>query len=425
MKKKILTLLSAVALLSSCSGMLDQYPHSAINPDNVSEKDIPAMRVGMYSSVQNMPQTYAYMIFDILGGDLTQTNYNPIDVINATLTPLNSIISGQWNGYFDALYQVNNMIEAANRFPNAKDARKSLGEAHYFRAWIYTNLATRWGAVPIIRQNTMDKVSRDPIEEVWAFINEDLEMAQSILADADSYYYASKNASKALQARVFLYQGKKKEAAALAEEIIESNVYELDDFSKIFSIDRPTNKETIFAFKNLNITESSISLGDYYYTYGHPNKGKGKYNLTRDIVKLFDDGDLRKANSIVTVEGIDCVNKYPSGQAGRDPFIVSRLAEMYLISAEGQGFPEGTQRLNELRKKRGLSPVVATDKDGFTDLILTERRLEFLGENQLYYDYVRLGKAVSVLGIQPYQQLFPIPGLELQLNEKLEANPGY
>ena len=66
-----------------------------------------------------------------------------------------------------------------------------------------------------------------------------------------------------------------------------------------------------------------------------------------------------------------------------------------------------------------------SNAEQFRDAILDERRRELMGENHIWYDLVRTGTAVDRLGIQEYQLLFPIPGEELQLNDKLEPNPGY
>ena len=424
-KVKILFLGLAIFSGSSCSSYLDQYPHAAISPDAVTEDDIPAMRNGMYNSVQNAPGVYSYMIFDILGGDMTQTSYNPIDVINTTLSPLSSTITNQWYGYYEALYQVNNMIAVAERFPGVEESASALGEAHYFRAYIYMNLVTRWGDVPIIRVNTMEKVARDPAEDVWRFIDEELDLAESALGPSESYYYVSSDAVKALKARVRLYEGRYEEAAAIAEGLITSGQYSLDDFTTIFDISRPTNSETIFAFLNLNQAESSINISDLCHTYGYVNKGQGRYLMTDKAVALFSADDNRASVSILDVDGVQCMHKYPSGQAGRDPFIVSRIGEMYLISAEAQGYPDGMARLNELRAFRGLPGASVSNAGQFMDVILDERRRELMGENHIWYDFVRTGTAVERLGIQTYQQLFPIPGKELQLNDLLEPNPGY
>lgn len=43
----------------------------------------------------------------------------------------------------------------------------------------------------------------------------------------------------------------------------------------------------------------------------------------------------------------------------------------------------------------------------------------------MYYDLVRTGKAIEVLGLLPHQQLLPIPNTELILNSNFTPNPGY
>ncbi len=129
MKKYILPIICLVCLFYSCSGELDQYSHAAIPPEAVTEKDIPAVRNGMYSSVQNAPTVRAYIMFDMLGGILTTNTGNAKDLINSTLSPLNSYIVSSWNGYFNALYQVNNMLAITERFPYSETGQLARGEA--------------------------------------------------------------------------------------------------------------------------------------------------------------------------------------------------------------------------------------------------------------------------------------------------------
>ena len=274
MKYITVLLFCALGFASSCSNMLDQYSHSAIPPEAVTEKDLPALRLGMYNRVQNEPQTRSFIMCDILGGDITQSNYNPIDVINSTLSPLNSAIVNGWNGYYSALYQVNNLLAVTAQFPDSEISVRARGEAHYFRAYIYFCLVSRWGGVPLLRENTLDKLPRSPAADVWALIEEDLDTAASLLDTSESYYYVSRNAALALKARVMLSQGKMTEAARLAEDLITSGPYKLDSFDKIFR--KKANTEIIFAFENIS-EESSINISDLFYTYGHPNKGQGVY----------------------------------------------------------------------------------------------------------------------------------------------------
>ena len=140
---------------------------------------------------------------------------------------------------------------------------------------------------------------------------------------------------------------------------------------------------------------------------------------------MFADTDTRKEVSITTMDNLNFMNKYPSGQKGTDPVVISRLGEMYLISAEAQGVEKGLPRLNDLRAFRGLPAVYPGTEAAFIDALLDERRHELLCEGHRWYDLVRLGKAVEVLGILEHQTLMPIPESERQANRNLTQNKGY
>lgn len=422
MTKFILTAICLTFILSSCADELNLYPHASISPEGITEKDLPALRNGMYNSMQNQPRTRSFILFDILGGTLTNANSNPIDLINGMLSPLNGTIYEGWSGYYSALYDVNNVIGITENIPSSRIRDLVKGEAHYFRAYIYFCLTTRWGAVPIIKKNTMELVKRDPVDQVWSFIESELDEAITLLNTSTSYYYVSNDAAVALKARVMLSQGKKDKAAELAERLITSGRYKLDSFDKIFR--KKQNSEIIFAFENLTM-ESSINISDLFYNYSHPNKGQRAYLPSIEATNMFESGDKRKDISLDNVGGLDCINKYPSGQTGTDPVIISRIAELYLISAEAQGRNNGLNRLNELRLFRGVSAVYPTTDNEYLEAILKERKLELIAENFIYHDLVRTGKAKEHLGIQDYQLLLPIPGKELQLNKNLTPNPGY
>lgn len=427
MKKNILLILSLIFILSSCAGMLDQYSHTAIPPDAVVESDLPSVRAGMYNRVQEAPGTLTYVNFDFVGGDINQKEYTPKQLIDAELKS-GSTMSGEWNGFYSALYQVNNTMYVAKRFPDSPIAKVTLGEAYYFRAWIYLNLTTRFGGVPILKENTQEIVPRATEEECWELIYEDITEAVNMLGTSSSYYYVSQDAAKALKARICLYMGKKDEAKNLAEELINSGRYRLDTFENIFNTypSRKNNSETIFAFLCQDSAQSSIRIGNEFYSYDYIHKGKGTYSVPKSFFDAWEANDNRKARSVIFEGGYYRLNKYPAGQGGTDPVNVSRIAEMYLISAEAQGYPNGVARLNELRDARGLGGVSVTNEGNFLDAVLSERRFELFGENHRYYDLVRTGKAIETLGIKEFQLLFPIPDTEITKSKKiLVQNPGY
>ena len=417
MKKLFYTLL-LVAVTTACNKMLEYYPHSAISPEAVTTDDVPQLRVGMYWEVQELPQRTSYILEDLLGGNLTQKNStSTIALINGILNAQSEIVETAWQGAYKALYQVNNVYGIAEGLPEGETRNRVLGEACYFRAYIYLQLVTRWGDVPLLTRNTVNDVPREKAEKVWEQILKDLDAAIGLLGDNTDIYYVSSDAATALKARALLFLGRKDEAAAAAESLIGNTRYKLDSFDNIFR--NATNTETFFAFKCATADGSKIGISNLFYSYNHPNKGNYSYQPAQDVMTLFEEGDNRKEITVTTLDGLNFINKYPSGQTGTDPFIVSRLAEMYLISAEAKGVDRGLGRLNDLRNARGLESIYPMTEKAFQDAVMLERRREFVGENVRFTDLVRTGRAVEELGIQPYQQLLPIPESELQNNALL------
>lgn len=420
-------ILAGLALLASCSKMLDVKSHSAVATNTLSPDDIESFLNGVYNRVQSAPGATSYIDFDLTGGNLINSGATSDGGLNTfisnILRPEQSLMSAAWDGYYKALYQVNNLLESVDQLPASQRRTEIDGIAHFFRGYIYYNLVTRWGGVPILAKSTQEKVPRNTEAEVWAFIEKELQtaMAEAPQYTAGSYYYVSREAAQGLLARVELDQGKDQQAAQLAEGLITSGLFHLDDFDKIFRA--KDNSEEIFSFLNLTI-ESGVDISTLFYTYAHPVKGSYVYKPTQEVMNLFEAGDKRAAISIDTYDGLDVINKYPSGQSGSDPIVVVRLGEMYLISAEARGLA-GLDRLNELRAARGLAAVHPADDASYLDAVLLERRRELLAEGFRWYDLVRLNRTGPVLGLQPRESRYPIPMNEIALNQKLTQNDGY
>ena len=424
MNYKILLLLAIPMLLFSCQKQLDLYPHSAASSDNLSTKDVELFLNGVYNKVQNAPGRESYIMFDLIGGNLitARGTGGAIQLINGIMRPEQSMVSAAWNGYYGALYQVNVLLKSAQTMEESARKNEILGTAHFFRGYIYYHLVTRWGGVPILAENSLENIPRNSESEVWAFIESELTEAMNLAPAYNDYYYVSKQAAQALMARVKLAQGKMEEAGSLAETLIHAGTFKLDSFEKIFR--NQQNTEEIFAFKNLT-AESSIAISTLFYTYAHPVKGSYAYAPAPDVMQLYEDGDKRKAMSIDIYGSDNVINKYPSGQSGTDPIMVTRLAEMYLISAEALGLDKGLARLNELREFRGLDAVNPDNEADYLDAVLLERRRELLAEGFRWYDLVRLQRAKQDIGITDAQLKMPLPEKELVLNPALKQNPGY
>lgn len=416
----------SLLMAPGCDSLLDQYPHNAVSSDNLTDDDAQLLLTGLYYIVQNKPTNNGYAAFDILGGDLIRggaSGYQiPYLLVMDLVTESSGFISGQWNGYYTALYQVNNFIESVGRMEQSPSTVQMLATARFFRGLLYYDIASRWGAAPVIKEPVSSDVPCSPEENVWEFTASEFEAAAKDCPEFSSKNYVSRQAAKALLARTYLAMGRKTEAASLAEELIADPNFALDDFGSIFR--GKANREEIFTFANL-MEESSINLSAaLYYSRESPVGGSYTYAPTQEAMDMFVPDDERTPYSVDTQGSNNVVNKYCSGEAGRDPIYIVRLAEMYLISAECNGLDKGgLLRLNELRAFRGLPSVSPSNSEDFLDAVLHERRLELFGEGFRWFDLVRTGKLETTVSLPQKYTRFPVPTRDLGLNPLLEQHP--
>lgn len=424
MKKILSIFLASMMLLTTSCGEMDQYPHNGVSTENLTPEDAQLLLTGLYVVMQNKPTANGYMCGDLLGGDIIRGGAtgitNPVIMIQDLVTPEGGIVSGQWNGYMTALHQVNSFIVSLDRLPEGSARNEMLGVASYFRALIYFNLVSRYAEVPLLSAPNKDDVAASTEAEGWAFIERDLTVAMELCPTFTSKNYVSRQAAKALMARTKLHMGRGAEAARLADELIAEGTFGLSDFSAIFR--GQDNREEIFTFANL-LMESDVNLGAQYYSRAHANGGSYTYAPTATVMKMFDPYDNRAEMSIDVQGTNNVINKFGGGEANPDPLIISRMGEIYLISAEGRGLAGGgLDRLNALRAARGLQPVTATTEEAFLTLVLDERRHELLGEGFRWFDLSRTDRLKSTLGLDDKYKRLPIPAREMQLNRLLKQN---
>jgi len=417
MKKTVILILSVLlAGAVSCDKLLTQYPHNAKTVEKMTEDDVELLLVGAYNIAQYKPTFNGYALFDIIGGDLirpgaTSTN-TPALVVQGAIAPGLSIVTSPWNGYYAGLYQINNFILKAEALSDSPRKRELCGIGYFFRGLYYYNLVTRWRNVPVVTGPVSDDVPQTPEAGVWEFVEGQFKLAAEMAPDFSDKNYVSKDAAKALLARTYLAMGRSAEAAALAEELITCGRFALADFSAIFR--GKSNREEIFTFSN-QLNEGSFNIGSYYYTKESSVGGSYAFCPTQAAMDMFVHYDKRTPYSVDIQGSNNVVNKYCQGDAGQDPIYITRLAEMYLISAEAQGLARGIDRLNELRRFRGLQDVHPATEEAFLDAVLNERRLELFGEGFRWYDLVRTGKYEQTVGVETKYTVLPIPSREITL----------
>lgn len=169
----------------------------------------------------------------------------------------NRELGDMWDQLYKGIRQVNmalDNIDKVTNFPSQEIYERSKGEAHFIRAFLYFELAKRWGGVPIFDHaiqlgvDQMD-IPRSTYDKTIAFIVEDCDRAASLLAlvqpEAETGR-ATKGAAMALKSRTLLYAArplnnpdndpqKWQVAAQAAWDLISLNQYSLDpDYVNMF-----------------------------------------------------------------------------------------------------------------------------------------------------------------------------------------------
>jgi hypothetical protein len=336
-----------------------------------------------------------------------------------------------------------------------------------------------FGDVPLIIDKRIGieearTIPRSPKAEVYAQIEADLVAAAAVLTPvAAQKGRATRGAAKALLGKVYLYQNKFTEAAAIFDEIIDSGQYSLyPDYSQLFSVAAENNSETIFdveytgleggSYGCLICLEGNAAVGfQGIRQYTGPVYGDGNsYNLpTPELYAAFSPIDPRRAATVLDIEAFIAAQTNPAsityaiGAGGHTGYYnnkyikkqgeiglpdndltspvnyrVLRYADVLLMAAEAHyqlGNPSrATALVNQIRQRAGI-PGASVNS---IEKVYNERRLELSGEGLRFFDLVRTGQAAQYIPgfVVGKHEVFPIPQVEIDLaGGTWSQNPGY
>jgi len=435
-------------LLVACNKQLDIQPTDAISSD-VAITDKSGVEKAIYGSYDAFQQAGLYGRNRIILGDLsadnlvwTGTNMDYSQIDNNDVSIDNGIIDGMWIGAYDGINRVNNVLAALPGIGDLTDDERNMyeGEALFMRALFHFELLTYFGGVPVKTAPTLDvndiNQPRNTADEVYDQIIEDLGNAQLKLPGPGAMTAGRANsyAAAALLARVYLTRFHADNdnqyallAANKADEVIESGAFSLvSSYASLYVGN--DNSERIFQI--VFSAQDKNRLAEYFT----PRTLNGRYEVAPSdtLIHSWDPLDSLRFEASIAFDTIGdpyCI-KYQELTEGSDPVLVIRLAEMYLIKAEAMAYSNGDiaaiqDNINAIRTRAGLSPTTASTYDELKLAVENERRFEFAFEGHRWFDLVRTKRATTVLGIEEYKTLFPIPLSEMTTNSLMEQNPGY
>lgn len=446
--------------LTACNSQLDIQPANAVDVSQAlkTSKDVKATLIGAYANLgsANLYGGGIYVYADLLASTGTDINFfgtfqGLTQISNKQIPIDNTFVSGVWLNAYTTINNVNEVLGALGVVSNL-DRNRVEGEARFIRASMYFELvklfARAWNdgnpntnpGVPIVLTPThsLDDANaapaRNTVKEVYDQIITDLTIAEAKLPppDNETYYYATTGAAAAQLARVYLSQGANALARDAANRVIGSGYYRLvsnyaDEFPYIGRAVRIYNKsEDIFA---LQVSEQQ-GLNNMNTYYAQSNLGgRGDIEIASDFLNTFPAGDSRLG--MFTDDGSGALFYSDKFDNLYGNVKILRLAEMYLIRAEGNlkaGTTVGDTPLNDINAVRDRAGVAPLGSVTVQD-ILDERRWELAFEGQWLFDYKRsatdIPTAPAPTSWASPKLIFPIPQRERIVNPNLAQNDGY
>ncbi len=488
--KYIITSILILGFLPSCQkDRLSPQPQTQIL-DEVSfstpEKTLAAVN-GVYAGAK-VGQIYGgryYNYQDARGEELINETANGVTQLstwNFTVTPTTNEVQNFWAAAYTAINRANVVIAGVDKAP-ISDALKSQykAECRFIRALMYHALITIYarpywdgngskpGVVIYTEPQTQlgeNQKARATVAEVYTQILDDLNFAEANLAANNgstslNVTRAHKNTAIALKIRAYLYigdyakvitEGAKLAPQATAPFSTTSGVTHTlaTNISTVFGAGGQTPENILsFPFTANDLPGTQNSLNQYYSPAATPSTatnpctscaGNGDYSLNLGATGIVSNtgwtaADARRQfNQIINNATKTWLRKWT---ANTDYVPAIRYAEVLLNYAEAlarvNGLdPKAIALLNAVRKRSdAATTLVPTTQAELIDMILTERRIELLGEGFRSRDLLRLslgipakGTAPSITSLSP-QYIWPIPQSELNVNKAVVQNAGY
>jgi starch-binding outer membrane protein, SusD/RagB family len=455
MKKISLLLLLSITFLSSCK-LLEQESPDNIPSDKVFETadGIRAAHGGMYTLWGNENYYGGYYTLALeahsdngaTGGYVVES----LDELGQKrLTPNNLFLERIWIAIYATTNSANQILENIDKNTTLEQAERDniKGEALFVRALTHFDALKMFGkhwdnsseyGIPVVlrTQTVSNIVARSTVQDTYTAILKDLSDAENLVNNnvKKGKIYITKNAVKALLARVYLFQNDKQNALKYAQEIIDSkkyNLFDAIDFEKLYS-GRQT-QESIFELK-FDVQNRSALNGLTYRRDVAPRPDVSFF-AAKDLNTFFENnkGDVRATtvdfvNNDASISPDGRSQKYRGESLQDNPAYILRYAEMILIAAEAKGWTNGLADLNTIRTRRGLTALSQTDVNTeakFIKYLLDERRAEFNMEGQRFSDLARFNLVEEILG-KDVKSVFPIPLREVEATKgAIKQYPGY
>ncbi len=233
--------------------LLHTIPNDRITSDVFwnQEKDAVIASNALYTFLDGTNQLHRDVFTDIAHTNTQYGDYKAME--SGSYNALSPVVEEEWTNDYKGIHGANYFLENIDKVitTNADLITHLKGEVRTIRAYLYINLVSLYGDVPLVTTSlTIDQaknVVQTSTTEVWDFIYKELNEAANDLPDvASEKGRITKGAALALNARAMLYAKRYDKAAELSKAVIDLGVYSLyPSYEKLFSYVAENNSEVI------------------------------------------------------------------------------------------------------------------------------------------------------------------------------------
>lgn len=312
MKNKILYSIFIIGFLGvlSCTDFLDTHPK-----DRVSDKLIwqDAKRVNMYVNsfypyIHDWGSFGSRQFANNLTEGLTETlkygssvagnrygDANEYAMKPERFSPDGGLLKA-WTSAYEGIRRVNEFLVGLEKYSELTEEENKIveGQARFFRAFLYFQLAKRHGGV--ILYTDMDLVkdkNRSSSSDTWDLIASDLDFAATTLPaewDIANTGRVTKGAAFAFKSRAMLYAERWQESKVAADSVFAINQYQLVD--NYADATKGGNSESILEYNYLPTASGPNHMFDMYYApFGDIENLGGSATPTQDMVESYEKKD--------------------------------------------------------------------------------------------------------------------------------------
>lgn len=456
-------------ILTACSDLLDTHQLGVTSSEDFykTDQDAEEASVAMYGALADSYFDF-FMIKNCLSDDVwcgggsrgDNSNYEVINEYRFTADA--QVLNAYFSNLYKIIYRANLILN--NILPDSNIKRRSIAEAHFFRAYAYFELVTLWGPVPLVTeaQRNNYKTGNSTVEDLWNLIEDDLTQAidskmlpeKTSVDDNVTGIHITHQVAQALLGKAYIFQSKYPEAMQILDEVIDTGKYDLfkGEYGDIFLAPNNNNCESMLAINRVNdpsmytYTTLAVMIGwrpekfkNLYtlsgagildinvngYGYSNPTKklydafvaeeGENGYRLNQTMKTYVG---MNKEIGLELAEGeyyYGCEGYFiwknrtsnqnwipNTGTGFWNNDCIMRFAEVLLLAAEAHIQSGGTRADEYINRIRERAHLAPISNATMDDL-KKEKRLELCMEGIRYQDLVRWGDATTELKDQGKQ----------------------